>query len=109
MTRLARILALALVLAAGGALAVAPWAAAADPAAPVQKASVSAPAKATVNINTATAKELTKLDGIGDKLAKAIVDYRTQNGPFKAPQDLMKVKGIGEKKFAALKPLITVQ
>lgn len=113
MIRRPRLLALALAL--GAAVAAAPLARATDPA-PAAKAAVPAAAKAAapavkapININTATAKELTKLDGVGDKLAKAIVDYRTKSGPFKAPEDLMKVKGIGEKKYAALKAMISVQ
>ena len=50
----------------------------------------------TVNINTAPAEELsTLLIGIGLKKAERIVEYRTENGDFKAAEDLQKVKGIG--------------
>ena len=51
----------------------------------------------TVNINTATAEELSALlVGVGDKKAKDIVAYRDQHGAFTAPNDLVNVKGIGE-------------
>lgn len=51
-----------------------------------------------ININTADAKTMdTALVGVGDKTAKAIVEYRTKHGPFKSVDDLAKVKGIGPK------------
>lgn len=50
---------------------------------------------AAVNINTATEAELQALEGIGPTRAKAIVEYRTKNGPFKSVDDLQKVPGIG--------------
>jgi competence protein ComEA len=69
----------------------------------VQKAS-----SGKVNINTATAAELSeKLDGIGDTLAQRIVSYREQHGPFQAPEDLKNVPGIGEKKYAKISSFIT--
>ena len=66
------------------------------------------PPKAKVNINTATQAELESLPRIGPKVAQRIIDYRTQNGNFKRVEDIMKVKGIGEKTFAQIKDLITV-
>jgi len=75
----------------------------------VTKKAKAAEAATPININTATEKELQKLPGIGKVLAKRIVEYRTQNGPFSAPEDLMKVKGITKKRFEALKSHITVQ
>lgn len=68
------------------------------------KASASAP----VNINTATAADLQKLPGIGAATAGRIIEYREKNGPFSKPEELMNVRGIGEKSFLKLKPLITV-
>ncbi len=67
------------------------------------------PAMATdkININTASVEELQTLPKIGPKTAQAIVEYRKQH-PFEKPEDLMGVKGIGEKKFLKIKPLITV-
>jgi len=61
-----------------------------------------------VNINTADAGQLEKLPQVGPKMALRILDFRKSNGSFKRPQDLMKVKGIGEKIFAKLQPLITI-
>ena len=61
-----------------------------------------------VNINTADAEELTKLKGIGPALAQRIIDYREQNGAFKTIDELKNVRGIGNKKFVALKDKITV-
>lgn len=59
-----------------------------------------------VNLNTATPEELKTLPGIGDVLAQRILDYRTQNGPFHTPEELMQVKGIGEKIYDGLRNLI---
>ena len=61
-----------------------------------------------VNINSADAGQLIALPQIGPKMAQRILDYRKNNGNFKRVQDLMKVKGIGEKIFAKLQPLITI-
>lgn len=61
-----------------------------------------------VNINTATVEELDELPGVGPSTAQAIVDDREQNGPFASPEDLMRVSGIGEKKFAKLEGSICV-
>jgi len=58
---------------------------------------------ARVNINTATAGELTQLTGIGPKTAANIVAYRKKNGRFKKASDLLKVKGIGEQKLNKMK------
>lgn len=65
-------------------------------------------ALAAVNLNTATEAELDTLPGIGPATAKAIVEYRTANGPFKSVEDLKKVKGIGDKKLERLRPELTL-
>jgi comEA protein len=66
------------------------------------------PGDQKVNINTASVDELQKLPRIGSAIAQRIVDYRKENGNFKRVEDLMKVRGIGEKVFNQLKDLITV-
>jgi len=63
---------------------------------------------AVVNLNTATAAQLEALPGIGPKVAQRIVEYRQKNGAFKKVEELMNVKGIGEKSFLKLKPHLTV-
>ena len=62
-----------------------------------------------ININTATAEQLTQLKGIGSSHAASIIAYREKNGPFKQPEDLIKVPRIGQKTFEKNKALITVQ
>ncbi len=61
-----------------------------------------------ININRASASDLDSLDGIGPVIAKRIIAYRTTNGPFSAPEDLLKVSGIGDAKFAQFKEKIRV-
>ncbi len=61
-----------------------------------------------ININTASVEELDKLPGIGPSIGKAIVDYRTKNGPFKQIADINAVKGIGDALFEKIKDQITV-
>jgi competence protein ComEA len=61
-----------------------------------------------LDLNTATAEELTQFPGIGEELANRIVEYREANGPFESVEELMEVSGIGEAKFAALEEQITV-
>lgn len=61
-----------------------------------------------VNINTASAAELQTLSGIGPSMAESIIDERTKNGAFASVDDLMRVSGIGEKKFAKIKDCICV-
>ncbi len=61
-----------------------------------------------VNINTADAKELDTLPGIGPAMAERIIAYRSEKGPFQRPEDLKDVSGIGDKKYADMADLITV-
>ena len=63
---------------------------------------------AVVNINTATSAELVTLPGVGAATATRILEYRQKNGGFKKLEDIMNVRGIGEKTFLRLKPLITI-
>jgi competence protein ComEA len=62
----------------------------------------------TVNINTAAATDFVGLPGIGAKTAARIIEYRQKNGPFKKVEELMNVRGIGEKNFLKLKPQLTI-
>lgn len=80
---------------------------AAAPLAAADKPATAGTAK-LVNINTADAAQLATLPQVGAKMAQRILDYRKSSGGFKRVQDLMKVKGIGEKVFAKLQPLITI-
>ncbi len=61
-----------------------------------------------VNLNTASAAQLETLPGIGPKTAGLIIEYRQKNGGFKKVEDVMNVRGVGEKSFLKLKSLITV-
>ena len=79
-------------------------------ATPGSKTTAAAPAApgATVNINTATAADFEGLPGVGAKTAARIVEYRQKNGPFKKIEELMNVRGLGEKNFLKLKPQLSV-
>lgn len=61
-----------------------------------------------VNVNSADAAQLALLPRVGPSVAQRIVAFRKENGPFKAPEDLMLVQGIGEKTFQLLKPYVAV-
>lgn len=61
-----------------------------------------------INLNTASAADLQKLTGIGEKKAEQIIAYREQKGSFKKIEDLMQVSGIGEKTFESLKDQLAV-
>ena len=61
-----------------------------------------------INLNTASATELMQLPHIGEKTAERIVLFRKEHGAFKRPEEVMGVKGVGEKAFARLRPYLTV-
>lgn len=65
--------------------------------------------EAPLNLNTATQAELELLPGIGPVLAQAILDYRDSFGGFSSKEQLKEVSGIGEKRYAAVEALITVE
>jgi competence protein ComEA len=62
-----------------------------------------------VNINTASVSELTQLQKVGPKIAERIVEFRTANGPFKKPEDIMQVKGVGASIFELNKDRMIVE
>jgi competence protein ComEA len=74
---------------------------------PATAAKAAAPS-APINLNTATQAQLESLPGVGAKAAQRVLEYRKQNGSFKKVEDLMNVKGFGEKTFLKLKPMLTV-
>ena len=82
------------------------------PSSAAQTASARAAAKpavvGTININTASVADLERLPGIGAKTAGRIVEYRQKNGPFKKIEELMNVRGVGEKNFLKLRTQISV-
>jgi len=95
----------ALVLALG---LVATAVSAQEAARPAKASTASASAGAPVNLNTATVAQLEALPGIGKSTAERSLEYRQKNGSFKKIEDLMNVRGIGEKSFLKMKGLITV-
>lgn len=70
---------------------------------------VSAAAVEKININTASVKELQKLEGIGRGVAQRIVEYREAHGPFKRGEDLRKVEGVGAATFERNRERIVVK
>ena len=67
------------------------------------------PDPSPLNLNTAGEEELTALPGIGEALARHIVEYREANGPFETVEALTEVSGIGPGKLTALEGLVTVE
>jgi competence protein ComEA len=61
-----------------------------------------------VNVNTASAEELETLPGIGEVTAQAIIDHRTENGPFTSVDQLLDVTGIGDVTLENIRDLVTV-
>jgi competence protein ComEA len=62
-----------------------------------------------VNLNTASEAQLTLLPGVGEAVARRIIAFREQHGPFQRPEDLMNVQGIGERTFDKLRPHLAVE
>jgi competence protein ComEA len=92
---------LGVALLAALALVVAPALGAADRQA---QASPDAP----VDLNKATTEALVSIPGIGRVMAERIIAWREEHGPFRRVEDLMKVKGVGEKTFEKLRPYVKV-
>jgi len=77
-----------------------------SPKSPAREALLKASSR--LDLNRATATDFESLPGIGPVLAKRIVEYRTANGSFRTVDDLKRVKGIGAKKFAKVRPLLNI-
>ncbi|HHW01984.1 MAG TPA: competence protein ComEA [Thermoanaerobacterales bacterium] len=73
-----------------------------------ETAGISSSSDGKININTASLQDLDTLPGVGPATAQKIIDYRTQNGPFKSIEDIKNVSGIGDKKFEQIKDKIKV-
>ena len=92
------------VLSAGGGGAA--WGGQDPPAEPTTERTM--PDAGLVDLNRATLAELDTLPGVGPRTAQRIVEYREENGGFTRLEELMNVRGIGERTFLRLKPLVTV-
>ncbi len=99
---------IATVLAIGVTVLISLPALAATLQSPAPAPAAASPSKPGLNLNTATLEQLETLPGIGRKTAERILEYRTKSGSFKRIEELMNVKGIGEKSFLKLKPLVAV-
>ncbi|MCC9311169.1 ComEA family DNA-binding protein [Kitasatospora sp. RB6PN24] len=75
---------------------------------PGGSAAQSTPPKEPVSINRATQEQLDALPGIGPALARRILDFRTQHGPFRSLEQLRQISGLGGRKFAELRPLLVL-
>ena len=105
---LAALVAPASTIYAAQAVKAAPAAKAGSAAKGGSAAKARATADSPVNLNSASVAQLQTLPGIGASTAQRIVEFRQKNGSFKKIEELMNVKGIGEKSFLKLKPLITI-
>lgn len=96
-----------------GAVLVVAWTIVATGVAPevvgAQSRAAAAEAAGKVNINSATAKELMTLSGVGEKVAQRIVQFREANGPFKSVDDLKRVDGIGGALIEKNRPRLVVK
>ena len=75
---------------------------------PGAKTAPEAARSGSVDLNSASEEQLQEVPGIGPSLAKKIVEFRKENGPFKTVEDLLKVRGIGEKSLERLRPHVSV-
>lgn len=99
---------LARVLTDGEQVRVGPGSGAIASPVPVASGGPTAAAVAAIDLNTATEAQLEELDGIGPVLAAAIVQWRTDNGPFTSVDDLLDVSGIGDQTLAGMRDQVTV-
>jgi competence protein ComEA len=75
---------------------------------PAQKAGPGTTSAEKINLNSATAEQLQSLPGIGPGIAKSILEHRTKVGKFSRIEEIINVKGIGEKKFQKIKDRLVV-
>jgi len=75
---------------------------------PAAAGTAAAPVGAPLDLNAATASQLDALPGIGPVLAARIVEHRQRTGPFRSPDELLAVRGIGPHVYSRLRPLVTV-
>jgi competence ComEA-like helix-hairpin-helix protein len=79
-----------------------------QPRAQSRRARSAPPLPGSIDINSATPEQLTALPGIGEEIARRIVEHRTEKGPFESVGDLLDVKGIGPKKLEKIRAFIVV-
>jgi competence protein ComEA len=70
---------------------------------------VSRPPQRCLNLNTATAEELAALPGIGEVIAKRVIDYRKGHGPIRRPEEIIIIEGLSEKKYRTIAGMICVK
>ena len=75
----------------------------------VASTSVASAAPEVVNVNTASAEQLQMLPRVGPAVAERIIEFRQTNGEFKALEEVMLVRGVGEKTFDLIKPYLTLE
>ena len=80
-----------------------------SPSAPEDANPSPAPSAGPVDINTAGLEELMTLKGVGESRARAIIEYREQQGAFETPEDIMNISGIKEGVFSKIKDQIAVR
>jgi competence protein ComEA len=66
------------------------------------------PQQPCLNLNIATADELIKLPGVGEVMAKRIIDYRERHGPLRRPEEIIIIEGFSERKYRAIAALVCV-
>src|SRR5262245_333452 len=105
--KISRFVATLLVLGVAGLVIAGPVAADAAKTTPATRTAKTAPAT-KINLNSASAEQLSTVPGLGPKLAERIVEHRQKEGAFRSVQELMNVKGVGEKNLARIQGYLVV-